>query len=75
MFFVHARYQRQGIGQLLMEQLLTEVNDTSLKRLTANVSITAVPFFEAVGFKKIQQQIVSVDHQEFINYRMEKELM
>ena len=51
--YVHKDYQRQGIA----DNLYTEIQAKAIKQgttlLTADVSITARPFFEKKGFKII----------------------
>ncbi|HBV14092.1 GNAT family N-acetyltransferase [Chryseobacterium carnipullorum] len=44
------------------------------KILTADVSKTAKPFFEKMGFKMIREQTVDVKGIGLTNYKMEKEL-
>jgi len=36
----------------------------------SNVSITAKPFFEAMGFLVEKEQILKIENQEFKNFRM-----
>lgn len=74
LFFVHAAYQRLGIGALLMNHLITNLASSPFEKLTANVSITAVPFFKEMGFVNKGEQVVYIGKQDFINYRMEKGL-
>lgn len=71
--FVHKDYQ--GIG--VASSLLTEIEKYALKNyiseITADVSITAKPFFEKKGYKVITQQTVCIGI-EMINYKMKKAL-
>lgn len=41
------------------------------KRVFAEVSITAKPFFEAKGFKVVKQQIVDIKGVKLTNFIME----
>jgi putative acetyltransferase len=41
----------------------------------ADVSITAKPFFEKIGFKIIQEQHVKLNGIELTNYKMEKSIV
>lgn len=72
MFYVHRDYQGQGIASELYNSLETEAKRQQQKSLTANVSKTARPFFEKMGFKVLTEQIVKRQDVELINYRMEK---
>jgi len=74
LFFVHHDYQRKGIGKQLFLYLMKELKKKSSEKITANVSITARPFFESLGFISIKEQVVQLNGQEFINYKMEKSL-
>lgn len=53
---------------------MKELKKKSSEKITANVSITARPFFESLGFISIKEQVVQLNGQEFINYKMEKSL-
>lgn len=73
-FYCHWAYQRQGIGRQLFQALLTQATHLHLTRLTVEASITAKPFFEALGFRTVQRQRVICRQQQLINYRMVKNL-
>ncbi|ASW76099.1 hypothetical protein IQ37_05835 [Chryseobacterium piperi] len=72
--FVHKDYLRKGIGSLLYTHMEQEAIKQNQKILTADVSKTAKPFFENMGFKVIQEQTVAVKGVDFINYKMKKNL-
>ena len=48
-----ARLTRQGIGRRLMERLVAHALGLGLTRLLCEATLTAVPFYEAVGFRRI----------------------
>lgn len=73
-FYSHKDYQGQGIGAALFEHLEKEARVLGVQELTADVSITAKPFFEKLGFEAIAKQQVMVRGETFINYRMSKSL-
>lgn len=50
LFYVHHAHQGEGIGRALMQRLKAEAASRSLSRLYCEASITARPFFEAMGF-------------------------
>jgi putative acetyltransferase len=70
--YVHSRFQRQGVASALYRRVAEEAVTRNVYRIFAEASITARPFFEAVGFRVIASQ--SVEHREisFMNYRMER---
>lgn len=70
-FYVHHEYQGVGIGSSLMNEIFKKANDLKLKRVFAEVSITAKPFFEAKGFKVIKQQDVDIRGVKLTNFIME----
>jgi len=72
--YVHKDFQRQGIAQKLYNALETEATKHKNTFLTADVSKTAKPFFEANGFKVIAEQIQIRTEVEIPNYNMKKDL-
>ncbi|WP_336835581.1 MULTISPECIES: GNAT family N-acetyltransferase [Sphingobacterium] len=72
--YVHKDFQRQGIAQQLYNALETEATTHKNTILTADVSKTAKPFFEANGFKVIAEQIQIRTEVEIPNYNMKKDL-
>lgn len=73
-FYVHDEHQGQGVGRSLMNAIFNKANTLQLKRLFAEVSITAKPFFESKGFKVLKQQSVNIRGTELTNYVMEKSI-
>ncbi|WP_029271911.1 GNAT family N-acetyltransferase [Flavobacterium sp. KJJ] len=73
-FCVHKNYQRQGIADEIFIKLELEAKKENSKTMTADVSITAKPFFEKKGFIiKGEQKNIRLGI-ELINYKMEKEI-
>lgn len=68
-FFVHGRFQGQGIGKALMETVLA--NLTSNTKAYSHVSITAKPFFERNGFKVLRENVVDINGVKLNNFIME----
>lgn len=54
-FFVDPDRQRQGIGQILWDQVMARVNTANVTRLVLDADPAAVPFYEAMGFVIIGQ--------------------
>jgi len=53
--YVHKDYLRQGIANLLFENLKNESIKLGFDRLTSDVSKTARPFFETKGFRIMKE--------------------
>ena len=70
-FFCHWKYQGQGVGKALMQELFTKAKTNQIERLYSHVSVTAKPFFEHYGFKVVKQHEVEVRGQTLTNYVME----
>lgn len=69
-FYCHHALQGQGIGRLLFATLEKEAKDNGILKMYSNVSITAKPFFEAMGFSIDKEQLIQVGDQRLKNYRM-----
>ena len=73
-FFVGRAYQRQGVGTTLFRQIEREAGALAITELSADVSITARPFFEHFGFEVIEPQQVTVNGVSLKNFRMVRRL-
>lgn len=81
-FYCHHEFQRQGVGRRLYERIEEEgrsLRDTregllNLTRLFVEVSITARPFFEQMGFHVLHENHIAIDHVTLINFSMAKNL-
>jgi putative acetyltransferase len=73
-FYNHRDCQRRGGGRLLHEALEAHAREPGLERMHVEASITARPFFEAMGFMLLAEQKVEVRGERLTNYRMEKRL-
>ncbi|MFN3194382.1 MAG: GNAT family N-acetyltransferase [Chlorobiota bacterium] len=74
LMYVSTNHQREGIGQLLMEQMLVAAKIRNCKTIEADVSITAVPFFERNGFEIVREQYVERNGVKIKNFKMIKTL-
>jgi putative acetyltransferase len=72
--FVHKDYQRRGIAFKLYAGIEKEARRIGQKELIADVSITAKPFFERMGFTIEKEQIVIRNKVSLNNFRMVKKL-
>lgn len=74
LLFVHKDFQNQGIARKMYTFIEQEATLRKEKTLAADVSKTARPFFEKMGFKVIKEQTVNVKGIDLTNYKMEKDL-
>ncbi len=72
MLFVHPKAQRWGIAKALYKKIEQQVLKTESPSLTVQASISALPFFEKMGFSIITRQSVPVLDQYLTNFLMEK---
>lgn len=71
-FFCHHDYQGKGVGRALMAHINKLANQQKITKLTAEVSLTARAFFEAMGFEVVRKQQVLIRQQLLTNYKMHK---
>jgi putative acetyltransferase len=74
-FFCHYQYQGQGVGRALMQHVFTVGQTRGIRRYYSEVSITARPFYEHMGFSLVKQQLIDIRGQQFINFVMEKRML
>jgi putative acetyltransferase len=74
LLFVHKEYQHKGIASLLYSLIEQEALQHHEKEITADVSKTARPFFEKIGFQVVKEQTVYVKEIAMTNYKMIKHL-
>ncbi len=74
MMFVSPRHQRRGVAHQLLAHVEAHARREGTPELSANVSITARPFFERHGFTVEAEQHPVKAGVELINYRMRKDL-
>ena len=75
LLFVHKDHQHLGIASLLYNLIEKEALKQNNLSLTADVSKTAKPFFERMGFHVLSEQTVNVKGVDLINYKMQKDLL
>jgi len=71
-FFCHHQYQGQGVGKALMNHVFEVGKRRGIPRFYSEVSITARPFYEHLGFCVVKAQKVPVRGQVLTNFVMEK---
>lgn len=72
--FTHKDFLRQGIASALLEAAESHARGHGATRMTAEVSITAHPFFEKRGYTVTARQRVKARNMYMTNFRMEKHL-
>lgn len=73
MLYVLPGMERRGIGRALIDRSVSWAVERGIRRLFADVSITARPFFESVGFCVTADQVVERRGVLFRNFRMERD--
>lgn len=71
-FFCHADYQGLGVGRALMEHIYQVGRARKVARFYSEVSLTARPFYEHLGFSVVNEQQVKVNGEILTNFLMEK---
>jgi len=74
MMFVSPRHQRRGVARQLLAHVEAHARSAGTPALSADVSITARPFFERQGFTVEAEQHPVKAGVELTNYKMRKEL-
>jgi N-acetylglutamate synthase-like GNAT family acetyltransferase len=73
-FYCHKDHQRCGVGTALLGAVKAESKRLGHQKMFAEVSLTALPFFERQGFRVIREQEVAVRGVSLTNLLMEREL-
>lgn len=74
MMFVSPRFARRGVASELMSRVEGRARESGVRRLWADVSVTALPFFEAKGFIVEAEQHPITAGIRMTNYRMSRKL-
>ena len=73
-FYCHCQHQREGVGTKLYRMVEAEARRLGLPCLRASVSVSAKPFFAAMGFEVVKEQRNVVCGAVAPNTIMEKQL-
>jgi putative acetyltransferase len=74
MTYVHPAHLRKGVATALLASLEAEALSRNVTVLHVEASIVSRPFFERRGYTLLTPQIVRVRGQDFLNYRMMKQI-
>lgn len=75
LFYVHKDFQKQGIAKALYDVIESEAINQNQKVISADVSITAKDFFLKMGFDVLNEQNVLVKNINFLNFKMQKQIL
>jgi putative acetyltransferase len=73
-FYAHADHQHMGVGTALFDQIQLIAENLNLPKLFVEVSITAKPFFERMGFNAIATEEIELRGEKLFANVMEKRL-
>jgi putative acetyltransferase len=73
-FYAHADHQNMGVGTALFHQIQLTAESLDLPKLFVEVSITAKPFFERMGFSAIATEEIELRGEKLFANVMEKRL-
>lgn len=73
--YVHKDRQRLGVASRLLDIMETHARLNGLTEITADVSITARPFFEKKGYTVKKEQKAKANRLYMTNYKMHKTLL
>ncbi len=71
--FVHKDYQGKGVASFLLKKIEEYARMKDISEITADVSITAQPFFSKKGYVILEKQTVCIGI-SMANYKMSKVL-
>ncbi len=74
MLFVHKDHQGEGIASALLTAMEDRAHATGQSEITTDASLTAQPFFQRQGFRRLAEQEVERNGQTLRNCRMAKTL-
>lgn len=73
--FVHKDFQNRGVATLLLEEIERYAAEHQIVRITSEVSITARPFFEKLGYQVEVEQKRKANQLTMTNLVMAKSLI
>lgn len=73
--FVHHEHQREGVARALLTEVEAQLRALGVSRATTHASITARPFFEAMGYVMLEQRWFEKDGVTLTNFSMDKDLV
>lgn len=72
--YVRWDYQRKGTAGAIVSELERHAAARGVRRFSTHASITALPFFEKQGYRRVRENTVVRAGIELVNFIMEKEI-
>ncbi|MDB5229246.1 MAG: family acetyltransferase [Chitinophagaceae bacterium] len=72
--YAHKNFQSQGIATMLLETIEKQATSWGIRKLQADASLTARPFFQRRGYELIKENVKRIDDVKFLNSVMIKEI-
>lgn len=72
LLYASTTHQRNGVGTLLLEQMLVASKIYKFEKIDANVSTTAVPFFLSKGFEVKNEEVAERNGVKLTYFKMIK---
>ena len=69
-----ARMARRGVGRAVMARVIEDAEGAGIRRLSSLSTLTAVPFYEALGFRALRRIDLSFGGMPFPAVEMERDL-
>ncbi len=70
LLYIHHNYNRKGVASALYQNIKSKSINFGVDKLTADVSKTAKPFFEKMGFEVLKENHHKIEKEVLINYTM-----
>ena len=74
LLYVHKDFQGNGVGSALLAEIDKYFSNLNVREIISEVSITAKPFFEKMGFNHTHRQVRNLDGVEIRNIVMRKKI-
>ena len=74
LLYVHKDFQGNGVGRALMTEMDKYFSQLNVREIISEVSITAKPFFEKMGFNHTHRQVKNIDGVGIANFVMKKKI-
>lgn len=72
--YIRLDYRGQGLFRLLFGEILRQASEQNEKRLWVHASLNAHRAFEAIGFRVVKQEVVSIGDETLERFEMEMPL-
>ena len=69
-----ARVARSGVGRAVMDRVMADARQAGAMRLSSLSTLTAVPFYAALGFRPLRRVMLRFGGADFPAVEMEREL-